>query len=356
MNKNYAAVDAHPSGEQNIGHTFAKAGFTNYPTPPVVAAAEALLRRALRLEHGANVFPLAHIALYYVFLGMLVFPGLVANTWLRILCWGCLTLLNFSLTVGIMHMHCHRHLFTVRWANRLVEILMCLPSLLTATEMILYHVYAHHKHENGQADPSSTIGSERGLRSLVYWFTYPSRCKIYTLRNVYGQRALSRWQRHQGRMAIDLGLCVSALVLLAWLDLNNVLLIWFPSLVLSHLNTGYFAWLTHAPVMYPGSPTNSLATVNNWMGLLVHNQGYHHVHHRFPGIHWTEIPERLDLMLSVEPKQIVPYWVILQSAWRITAPGHFFDKKFGHQWHQRYMVRKTAERIRLRLLPYFAWI
>ena len=92
------------------------------------------------------------------------------------------------------------------------------------------------------------------------------------------------------------------------------------------------------------------------MGFLVHNQGYHHVHHRYPGIHWTEIPSRLDDMLQVEPQKIVPYWVTLQSCWRLGRPARFFDHCFGEDWQRRYLARRQSGRVRLRWLPYFAWI
>ncbi len=39
-----------------------------------------------------------------------------------------LMLLNLSITIGVLHMHTHRPLFVSRRANRVVDVLCCMPA------------------------------------------------------------------------------------------------------------------------------------------------------------------------------------------------------------------------------------
>ena len=132
-------------------------------------ARSAILRRAAELvlgvEHGANLGPLLHVACYFGTFALLVVPGAVVAWPVRAALWVLVTLLNYSLSIGVMHMHCHRKLFSVAAPNRLVELLLCFPSLLTAADMTVLHVHHHHKHNDGPDDVTSTIGCERGVRA-----------------------------------------------------------------------------------------------------------------------------------------------------------------------------------------------
>jgi hypothetical protein len=72
---------------------------------------ERALERGLSLEHGANVFPLLHVLGYYLVLVTLAGRWLT-SPWLVAPLWVALVLLNYSLTIGILHLHAHRKLFT----------------------------------------------------------------------------------------------------------------------------------------------------------------------------------------------------------------------------------------------------
>src|SRR5215831_14428843 len=98
---------------------------------PALRWAERALERVVRLEHAANIFPLVHVACYYTLFFCLAWRGLVETPWLRLPLWVALVLLNFSLSIGIMHMHAHRKLFTDERANRVLEFLLSLPCCLS---------------------------------------------------------------------------------------------------------------------------------------------------------------------------------------------------------------------------------
>jgi fatty acid desaturase len=178
--------------------------------------------------------------------------------------------------------------------------------------------------------------------------------KAFTLSEVLGRNAQPRWRKLRGKVIFDLAFCLVAISALRWFDAGAAFWLWAVPLVLTHFTVGYFAWLTHAPARGKNALDGSINTVNNWLGLFIFNQGYHLVHHLWPGIHWTEIPDKLDLMDEVEPQFIVPYWVTIQSCWRIVAPSRFRAERFGADWKRRLGTRRQSRRIRW--FPYFAWL
>lgn len=313
-----------------------------------------MIARWLRLEHPANVFPLVHVVAYYgLFLALLCgFSGgpVVRAALVLVLC-----LLNYSLTIGIMHMHCHRPLFRSRRLNRVVELFLCFPCIFTATEMKIYHVYYHHKGDNSPADPTSTIGCERGWKAVGYWLRFTWGCRRFVVRELFLSEGRKRWRSLRPRFVVDFVACAAFCLLLAWCRPGDWLWLWLAPAVLTGVTTGYFAWLTHALAPAgPGGEAGSVNTVNNLLNFFVHNQGYHSVHHRYPGIHWSEIPDKVDMLLELDDGAIVPYWVTLNSAWRVVHPELVLDPKFGARWKAKYRAARAAGRERF--LSFFLWI
>ena len=96
---------------------------------PSVAQAERphFSRRVFKLENPANIGPLVHIALWLGLLSVgLLVPG-VTNWYVAVPLIVLLSLLNLSITIGVLHMHTHRPLFTSARMNRVADFLCCLP-------------------------------------------------------------------------------------------------------------------------------------------------------------------------------------------------------------------------------------
>lgn len=316
---------------------------------------EHALERALRLEHGANIIPLMHVVLYYAIFVMLAVPGWVTSPAWQALLWIGLVLLNYSLSIGIQHLHSHRKLFTAKLANRVLEALLCFPCVTSHPMMKYVHVYLHHRHDNGWKDPTSTVGYERGARAVWYWVSYSFSAQWATFRGLFARDATPGWRRLRTQYVVDtLGTVAAGLTLLTIAPWRMFLIYELP-LLLILVNIGFFAWLTHAPA-FTGPLDGSLNTANNVMNVLIHNQGYHAVHHRYPGIHWTTIPDRLELMRGVDERLIVPYWVTLPSAWRILRPERYHHAAYGRSWKARYERKSPAGRHRVAWIPYFGWI
>ncbi len=315
-------------------------------------------RRLLKLEHPANIGPLAHIALWLSLLAVgLLVPG--ATTWyVAIPLIALQSLLNLSITIGVLHMHTHRPLFVSHRMNRVTDLLCCLPGALTGADMREVHIINHHRYNDGPSDVTTTAGREHGLRAVWYWLSYSAVIHIHTIRMVFAPHpsADRRKRRHQYLFDVTLFLLlIGGTAYFA--GTTRLLLFYVIPLAFTQVNAGYFAWLTHAPARgFDEDPSKSMNTVGNVLNFWIFNQGYHSVHHRYPGIHWSQIPDKLDFMRQVAPGVIVPYWMTLNSAWRVLMPGRFLDASYGERWKAKLERRLDGGSVRARYLPWFVWV
>ncbi len=323
------------------------------PVPSPFRHLERLAERVLRVERGANVFPLGHILCYVALLGWCLSPFGPRAWWTAAPAIVLLTLLNYSVTVGVLHMHAHRPLFVVRLFNRLADLACCFPCMLTATEMRVMHVSHHHRFENGPRDVTSTVGYETGRRALWYWLRYASRVKGACVREVVRSADSPARRTRRRHMLFDTVAVAATVTFLTVVSPRPMLAFYWLPFGATLLTSGYFAWLTHAPAQGRSGDSDSINTVSNVLNFFIFNQGFHSVHHRYPGIHWTEIPDKLALMLDVDDDVIVSYWVTLNTAWRIAAPGRFREPEFGAPWKRRLESRLATGPCRSTLLPYF---
>jgi sn-1 stearoyl-lipid 9-desaturase len=265
---------------------------------------------------------------------------------------------NLSITIGVLHMHTHRPLFVSRRLNRVVDVLCCLPGTLTAADMREVHILNHHRFNDGPGDVTSTEGRDRGLRAVWYWCRYAGVVKNHTVRTTFAANASAGRRKRRHQFIFDLTLVVSLIVVTAWFaDTTRFTLFYLIPLLVTQVNSGYFAWLTHAPARgFDDDPSKSVNTVGNLLNFWIFNQGYHSVHHRYPGIHWSQIPDKLDFMRQVQPDVVVPYWMVLTSAWRVVVPGGFLNATYGERWKAKMEKRIEEGSVRSRYLPWFAWI
>ncbi|MFI9503572.1 fatty acid desaturase [Nocardia sp. NPDC052566] len=321
-------------------------------------AAEPFSRRVLKLEHPANIGPLIHVGGWAVILAFAVFVPAATNWYLAVPLILLLTLLDFSLTIGVLHMHTHRALFVSKPMNRFVDIMCCLPATLTAAEMREVHVLNHHRFNDGPGDVTSTEGLDRGFGAVWYWIRYGTVVKKHTVRMIFAADPSEGRRKRRYQFILDLTLAlVLAGAIWYFAGFTRFALFWGIPFLITQLNSGYFAWLTHAPARdYQDDPSKSLNTAGNWLNFFIFNQGYHSVHHRYPGVHWSQIPDKLDFMKQVDPGVIVPYWMTINSAWRLVVRNGFLNASYGERWKVKLDKRMEEGKVRPRLLPWFAWI
>src|SRR5690606_18671654 len=84
-------------------------------------------RRVFKLENPANIGPLIHILLWLALLAVGLLTPAVEHWYLAVPLVILLSLLNLSLTIGVLHMHTHRPLAVSRRVNRAIDLLCALP-------------------------------------------------------------------------------------------------------------------------------------------------------------------------------------------------------------------------------------
>ena len=163
----------------------------------------------LKLEHPANVGPLAPYRVLDRAAGLRsaragrheLVPGGAADR--------PLTLLNFSITIGVLHMHTHRPLFVSRRVNRVIDVLCCLPAALTAAEMREVHILNHHRYNDGPGDVTSTEGREQGLRAVWYWIRYGTIVKNHAVRTIFAANPSAGRRKRRYQFILDFTLVVT---------------------------------------------------------------------------------------------------------------------------------------------------
>ncbi|WP_405164560.1 fatty acid desaturase [Nocardia sp. NBC_01499] len=316
-------------------------------------------RRVFKLEHPANIGPLLHVVLWVAFLAFALTAPVATKWYIAVPLIVVLTLLNFSLTIGVLHMHTHRPLSVSRTFNRFVDIMCCLPASLTAAEMREVHVLNHHRFNDGPGDVTSTEGMDRGLKAVWYWVRYGTIVKKHTISKIFAADANAKQRKRRNEFLFDMTL-TAVLIAAVWIATGTTrfALFYILPFLITQVNSGYFAWLTHAPAReFEDDPSKSLNTAGNILNFFIFNQGYHSVHHRYPGVHWSQIPDKLDFMRQVDPGVIVPYWMTINSAWRLVMPGNgWLNVPYGERWKVKLDKRMEEGKVRARYLPWFAWI
>ena len=139
-------------------------------------------------------------------LGLLAFGLFVPsamNWYLAVPLIATLTLLNFSITIGVLHMHTHRPLFVSRRVNRIVDVLCCMPAGLTGADMREVHVINHHRFNDGPGDVTSTEGREGGLSAVSYWISYGYIVKNHSIRTVFAANASTGRRKRRYQFIFD---------------------------------------------------------------------------------------------------------------------------------------------------------
>ena len=224
-------------------------------------AAPSFSRRVLKLDHPANVGPLAHFVCWFGLLGFGLLVPATTNWYLAVPLIATLTLLNLSITIGVLHMHTHRALFVSRRANRVVDVLCCAPGLLTAADMREVHVLNHHRFNDGPGDITSTERRETGMHAVWYWIRYGYVVKNHTVRTIFAADASAGRRKRRDQFILDFTLVV-ALILTTWWVADNTRFLLFYGIpfAVTQVNSGYFAWLTHAPArVFEDDPSKSIA-------------------------------------------------------------------------------------------------
>jgi fatty acid desaturase len=198
----------------------------------------------------------------------------------------------FAFTAGLIaHGHYHCPTFESRTLNQIVNLATTAFFGFPTFVWVAGHNELHHRYTNGPGDPSATwhIARRHNLVTAIV-------CSIVAM--VYEPVAVTflatSWRTNRRRfrsamlqIAMFLALVATCLVIDASAFVWALALPWAAGLIAIH----YFNYIQHVHC----DPASDCAHSRDWTGgvvnFLVFNQGYHTVHHRRPGAHWSQWPE-----------------------------------------------------------------
>lgn len=236
----------------------------------------------------------------------------------------------FSFTAGIIaHGHYHCPIFSGRIQNQITNLVTTLFFGFPTFVWVAGHNEQHHRYNNGPGDPTATwhITRRHNLASAIV-------CPLYAM--VYEPIVVTflvkNWRTNRRRFrSAALQIVVFAGFVTAGLAVNPVAFAWAFALPWASglFAIHYFNYVQHVHC----DPSSGYSHSRDWTGsvlnFFVFNQGYHTVHHRRPGAHWSDWPAMHTLVRDRIPAELqadnLLVWLIRQY---VLAP---FAPRFGTQ-------------------------
>lgn len=188
---------------------------------------------------------------------------------------------------AVCHNHHHVNIFTLPWANRLIETVMHLQTGTSPYSWTIHHNIGHHGDYLDQSrDPSRWQEPDGHTMNRVKYdlynafMIYPEIWKIGPRHPVLFAR-FKRW------------FVISNVVLLAFVLINplNALIVFVAPMVIMLIVLLDNTYQQHSGL----STTDHLLASRNvehpLYNLTSWNLGYHTAHHMYPGLHWAELPD-----------------------------------------------------------------
>jgi fatty acid desaturase len=210
------------------------------------------------------------------------------NPWL----WGMS--LWMGLTVAVMtHNHNHVRTWTAGWMNRMHDWWLTVFYGFPVFAWIPTHNKNHHKFNNREGD-------------YTIWYRHSERNNAATLLSYpaisswFQQRPIVQYLLYQKeKNPREFRWCMSQYVVLgAWIG-GALLIDWRKALlyVVAPQQFALFAvlvmnYLQHVHADEESEWNHSRNFVGGLANFLLLNNGYHTVHHEWPGVHWSDVPQK----------------------------------------------------------------
>jgi fatty acid desaturase len=254
----------------------------------------------MRLRNSADIRTLLFVGLYFaVTVVAWVTFGTVHLGWSVLLL--ALTCVLSFLGAVATHNTVHCPVFRERWANRVFQVVLSLTYGSPVSSFVPGHNLSHHKHTQSPRDVMRTT-KVRHNSNLLNMLEFVPRVALAIMKNdkVYmeAMRGTHRAWYRQFRIEQTVVFGVTAVLFL--LDWQKTLLYW----IVPHL---YAAWgiigmnyLQHDGCDIEHPYNHSRNFVGKWVNFITYNNGYHGIHHRIPGAHWSLLPK-------LHAEKIAPY-------------------------------------------------
>jgi len=243
----------------------------------------------LGLRHPADARPTATVL---VAVALLLSPHFVAVPGWIVPLWVAFTVVLCCCCHVVVHNHSHRPMFDSNAANYAFNLIASISRGHCVSDILLPHNLNHHREQGGPDDwIAPAIAGQGPPLVRLFHFTYRASWNMVTKRRGMGEtgrrmlpepfRTSIRWEKK----------LLPAVVVLSLLhDWRTALLFqgipWAASL----------GWLVVINLFQHDGcdPSTKYAHSRNFVGRftnwLFFNNGYHTVHHLYPGMHWTDTP------------------------------------------------------------------
>jgi fatty acid desaturase len=287
-------------------------------TRPIV---NALLARALRLKHPADVRQLGTVVVYYALVASMFFVPACRNVFFL----GAACAYSFLVAI-VNHNNLHQGMFQSRRVNLAFRCVLSLASLYPVSANIPAHNLVHHHFDDdGQPDWADARQVRFGwnLLNLVH---FPNVAGPTTFDGV------TRWGKGLGRaefrrqytteMIFAFGITAGLLVYDFWTTLFFVMVPqlwgarWFLRInLIQHDGADITSEWNHS--------RNFVGRIFNWFMM---NNGYHTIHHNRAGLHWSELADahRREVVPRQDPsldERSMVVYLLRTYVLRLTRPA-----------------------------------
>ncbi|KAH8889154.1 hypothetical protein GQ53DRAFT_653010 [Thozetella sp. PMI_491] len=301
------------------------------------------------LKHSEDIRQIGSTTLFFALLlfSWLRFSSPFSGGLLSIVIWLALIQLSFMGAVAT-HNAIHTPLFRSRGLNSLYQIFLSLQYGFPVSVFVPGHNLSHHKYPQQARDIMRTTKVRYRWHflngALFFWhivLTGSDDDKRYFAAQARLNRPIARQRRLEEVAVLSF---TAALILLDWRRF-----IWFALIPTSYAK---YCILTLNMLQHDGCDiTSKYNFARNFTGSVINylcfNNGYHTVHHLYPGLHWSALPKKHQELIAphIAPNLDEPN--ILTYMWRTFVwPGIRVD------WRGKPLIL-TKEEIEMKDEPWF---
>lgn len=231
------------------------------------------------------------IAFVLITLLLLMAPFFIEmSLWLAIN-WVCASCMFCFISCVINHNHVHLPMFCLEGHNKLISILLTIAKGHTSTGVIVAHNLNHHVYNGDSNDWIRTSLAGKGL-GIIRVIRYVFKASISMAKGRASKQAPQLDVERRNSLKLEkLILLIFSFFIMLLNPYKAVVFIGIPWTVGMLLLVGVNL-MQHdgcVPASKYDHSRNFTNRLGNWF---LFNNGYHTVHHLYPGMHWSSLPAR----------------------------------------------------------------
>lgn len=270
------------------------------PQDPTPQATDRPLRRPKRapgvlglppiLRYAADRRTMFLTALFFVIQAVLWLATPASGVVTAALVLACCALAFMGAVATHNTIHCP--VFHARWMNSLWHVVLTLTYGHPVGSYVPGHNLSHHRYTETRRDVMRTCKARFRWQPLnLLLFTASISRDILRAEFTYARAMLSRRPKWTRQLLFETATFLGAMVALGVWDWKKLLLF----VVIPHQ---YAAWgivtmnlLQHDGADQSTTYNHSRNFTGSWLNFFCYNNGYHTIHHAYPGMHWSLTPE-----------------------------------------------------------------